>query len=132
MHEKQAPGTMTRRTVFKVNPASLFHQNPAQADLLKNYSAIPLFVLMCLAAVPTSASAQTPVQAPTPLTRDTVAGYIADNQRITTPNGIEESIPVKINGITQWLLIRGSDKRNPVLLYLHGGPGTPFMPLAWT
>ncbi len=96
---------------------------------------------MCLGIIPAaahaqttqpSASAQVPVQAATPLTRDIVAGYIADNQRITAPNGIEESVPVKINGITQWLLIRGSDKRNPVLLYLHGGPGTPFMPLAWT
>lgn len=108
---------------------------------MKNPSSIPLIVLMCLGVVPAatlaqttplSASAQLPIQAAIPLTRERVAGYIADNQRVTTPNGIEESIPVKINGITQWLLIRGSDKRNPVLLYLHGGPGTPFMPLAWT
>ena len=66
------------------------------------------------------------------LSRDTVAGYIASNQKVVTPQGIEENIPVPINGITQWITIRGRDRRNPVLLYLHGGPGSPFMPLAWT
>jgi pimeloyl-ACP methyl ester carboxylesterase len=66
------------------------------------------------------------------LTRDTVAGYIDANQKIVTTRGIEEKKPVKINGIEQWLSIRGRDKDNPVLLYLHGGPGAPFMPLSWT
>lgn len=66
------------------------------------------------------------------LVHDTAAGYIANNQKIVTSHGIEESVLVPINGIKQALLIRGRDTRNPVLLYLHGGPGTPFMPLAWT
>lgn len=28
-----------------------------------------------------------------------------------------------MNGLQQWLSIYGEDKNNPVLLYLHGGPG---------
>lgn len=28
----------------------------------------------------------------------------------------------------QWLLIRGENKSNPLILYLHGGPGVPEMP----
>ena len=111
------------------------------SPFLATHSVIRACVLLCLSAVPAaifaqttppSASKQNPVQTATTLTRDTVAGYIAANQSMVTPNAVEESVPVKINGITQWLLIRGRDTRNPVLLYLHGGPGTPFMPLAWT
>ena len=41
-------------------------------------------------------------------------------------HGIDEERFVQINGIEQWITIRGQDRRNPVLLILHGGPGTPF------
>jgi pimeloyl-ACP methyl ester carboxylesterase len=42
---------------------------------------------------------------------------------ITAPNGIDEAEYVAIGGIEQWITIRGVDRRNPVLLFLHGGPG---------
>lgn len=32
---------------------------------------------------------------------------------------------VKIGGIKQGYFIRGEDEKNPVILYLHGGPGSP-------
>ena len=41
----------------------------------------------------------------------------------TPQGGINESIYIEVNGQQQWLSIYGEDKNNPVLLYLHGGPG---------
>ena len=43
--------------------------------------------------------------------------------RRTPSNGINESMYVNINGSKQWISIYGQNKNNPVLLYLHGGPG---------
>ena len=48
---------------------------------------------------------------------------------IDTPNGVDEDMFVKIGGIEQWITIRGHDRNNPVMLFLHGGPGAPLTPL---
>ncbi len=42
----------------------------------------------------------------------------------TPLGGINESMYVDINGTEQWINIYGQDLNNPVLLYLHGGPGS--------
>jgi pimeloyl-ACP methyl ester carboxylesterase len=47
----------------------------------------------------------------------------ARDYALATPNGVEEGRYVTIGGIEQWITIRGEDRRNPVLLFLHGGPG---------
>lgn len=39
------------------------------------------------------------------------------------PNGIYHYETPMINGIKQYIQIRGQDSTNPVLLFLHGGPG---------
>jgi len=48
----------------------------------------------------------------------------------TSPQRIEEASFLEVGEIEQWVTIRGDDRRHPVLLLLHGGPGdvqSPFV-----
>ena len=56
---------------------------------------------------------------------------LAAVRRIATPEGIERLEQVDAGGDHQWISIRGRNRANPVLLVIHGGPGTPTMPLGW-
>jgi pimeloyl-ACP methyl ester carboxylesterase len=44
---------------------------------------------------------------------------------------VNELVFPEINGIRQAMLIRTRDRNNPVLLYLHGGPGDSLIPCAY-
>ncbi|GGA59166.1 alpha/beta fold hydrolase [Pelagibacterium lentulum] len=58
--------------------------------------------------------------------------YNAQTLRMTAPDGIVEEQFVEIGGIEHWMTIRGENRSNPVLVFLHGGPGsghTMFNPL---
>ena len=63
--------------------------------------------------------------------RGPVTERLADLRRIHTPNGVERLEAVSIGGVTQWVNVRGKDRAAPVIVMLHGGPGTPTMPTAW-
>ena len=51
-------------------------------------------------------------------------------EAIVSENGIASLEPMVIGGVEQWILIRGYDVSNPVLVFLHGGPASPAMPYA--
>ena len=51
-----------------------------------------------------------------------VVGMAANSR--TPLGGINEERYVDINGSRQWISIYGEDMDNPLLLYLHGGPGS--------
>ncbi len=67
------------------------------------------------------------------LFKETTSGR-TDPIKDASGNIIPESIAVlekvELGGLEQWILIRGNDKNNPVLLWLHGGPGAAQMPIA--
>jgi len=50
--------------------------------------------------------------------------------RIASPNGVDDALFVELGGVPQWDTIRGQDRNNPVLLVLHGGPGSAISGLA--
>jgi proline iminopeptidase len=55
---------------------------------------------------------------------------IARSRAIHTADGIETLEQAPIGGIGQWIEIRGESVKNPVLLFIHGGPGSAFLPMA--
>ncbi len=66
-----------------------------------------------------------------PASRAEATAIIANARRILTPEGVERLEKRRIGGIEQWVSIRGVDRRNPVLIVLHGGPGYVDMPMSW-
>ena len=46
---------------------------------------------------------------------------------ITGENGVAEERYVQLGGVEQYVLIRGASRSNPIMLFVHGGPGTSAM-----
>jgi pimeloyl-ACP methyl ester carboxylesterase len=86
--------------------------------------------LLALAAAFVAVPAESQNPAP-PTSRAEATAIIANARKIVTPNGVERLEKVRIGGIDQWISIRGTDRRNPVLIVLHGGPGYVDMPMSW-
>lgn len=83
--------------------------------------------------VPTGASAQ--AGGATRPAADTLRAHIteriAELRRIHTPEGIERLERVPIGDTHHWIAVRGKDRRAPVIVVLHGGPGSPTLPTSW-
>ncbi len=56
---------------------------------------------------------------------------VADLGRIVAPGGVQEDYAVEIGGIRQWVNVRGQDRDNPMVLFVHGGPASPIIPTLW-
>jgi len=51
--------------------------------------------------------------------------YLRYTTRIDVPNGISSLEEITLGNLKQWIFIRGMDQNNPVMIFLHGGPGEP-------
>ena len=54
-----------------------------------------------------------------------------DALAIRTVNGIQQGMFVDIGGLRQWIQIRGDDRNNPVILFVHGGPALSMIPFTY-
>ena len=57
---------------------------------------------------------------------------LAKQQALESSTAVHEAGYVQIGGIPQWIEIRGWDRANPAILWLHGGPGAPVLPASYT
>ena len=84
-----------------------------------------------LAAIRPGEVAAAPVSKPVkPGSRAEATAIIANARKIVTPNGVERLEALRIGGIDQWVSVRGADRKNPVLLHIHGGPGYISIPMS--
>jgi len=88
-------------------------------------------IWVLLAATLAMTGPAAPAQEANPANRQQAVEVIRELRRIVTPNGIERNDVIRIGGIDQFVSIRGTDRRNPVLLIIHGGPGFPTAPMGW-
>jgi pimeloyl-ACP methyl ester carboxylesterase len=88
-------------------------------------------VLICMEGAALGQFAKDPQQ-PIPLDPeyrkfDALVSFVrarnSEQYAIRSPKGIDEASYLALGGIEQWVTIRGQDRANPVLLFLHGGPG---------
>lgn len=62
------------------------------------------------------------ISSSTPLFRDT--------RNAPLNKSVAQLREIKLDGIDQWVLLRGKNRDLPLLLWIHGGPGSPQMPFA--
>ena len=84
-----------------------------------------------LAALGLAAATGALAQAAAPTSRAQAQAIVRDAREIVAPRGLEQLEPVRIGGIEQWISVRGKDRDNPILLFIHGGPASPEMPSSW-
>ncbi|MDY5985936.1 MAG: alpha/beta hydrolase [Lachnoclostridium sp.] len=49
----------------------------------------------------------------------------SNKNKIDTESGIQESTYIDIDGMKQYIQIRGESTENPVMIFIHGGPASP-------
>jgi proline iminopeptidase len=92
-------------------------------------------IRMALIGTTLALAAASPASAQSPAPTDAYApgrAVVADIDRIVTQKGVQETFEAFLGGTRQVINVRGADRRNPILLFVHGGPGAVEMPIAWS
>jgi proline iminopeptidase len=98
----------------------------------REFIATGVAALSFCTARPEAARAAAPTQEPVkPANRAEATAIVSGARKIVMPTGVELLKKVRIGGIDQWVSVRGVDRRNPVLLHIHGGPGYVSIPMSW-
>jgi len=120
---------MRPRTIHSSGEMHATNRTSDLQDRLGSHTtlAAPLLTFLAVCAMAPSQADEPPK----PASRAEAIAIIADARKIVTPNGVERLEKVRIGGIDQWVSIRGTDRRNPVLLHIHGGPGYISIPMSW-
>lgn len=63
--------------------------------------------------------------------REAIRTLHRDLGRIVAPDGIDETRHVMLGGFPQFIALRGQSREAPILLFLHGGPGSPISDIAY-
>jgi pimeloyl-ACP methyl ester carboxylesterase len=85
--------------------------------------------MLLLAATPALAAPSKPAA---PDDFAAARAVVADIDKIVTPHGVQETFIATLGGARQVVNVRGADRANPILIFIHGGPGAVEMPVAWS
>ncbi|MBL8987200.1 MAG: alpha/beta fold hydrolase [Gemmatimonadetes bacterium] len=111
------------------------HSSPG-SPVPNHFRPVVRFLLVLAAAITLGLRERAEAQTPPPArtgeeVREQVRTALKDIGRIVSPNGIDESRYVMLGGARQWIMLRGQDRQAPILLFLHGGPGSPISSIAY-
>src|SRR5690606_26264527 len=99
-----------------------------QARLEKPMRRIATILLACLVpCAPALAAGECPDRSAYAPARE----LVAELERIVAPGGVQEAYEVPVNGVRHWVNVRGQDRANPLVLFIHGGPASPVIPTLW-
>ncbi len=93
-----------------------------------------MMLFLSMLGLSTGAAAQAaPIPPPAAADDPYIPGrmLLTDIHRIVTPRGVQESFEVTLGGARQWVNVRGADRDNPILVFVHGGPAAVEMPIGW-